>query len=424
MTRTFKFLLAAAAITSSMLAGCSSSTSPGSNGGSGGGGLFVPDTVNFGSLANGQTKDTVISIFNETSSAIIITGNSLSSSQAKDTNFSHSVSIAPGYITIHIEFTSSSSSNSAMDSIRYQSAGKTYTAVMTLTANAGGTGTLIAAPNVINFGTLPVGQWHDTTIFLVNGGTAPITILSNLLNGPEGKDTNFSHPVTINDGGSPLAIHLQFNPAQAGARSVTDQINYTSAGTNSSVTITLQAQGIASSGGGGITPGPGSTFTYAFTSVDTNGVTSPVSDSTYIIVSNTLTYQGKTNVIEVQDGSGGIEYYHIESNGNISIFVDFSQLAAVASIPSQWLVIPIGSNVEQTNTLYDTSVMIPIGTTPTPMTVTLTSDGKDLGPTTVTVAGTRYSCENGSLTITLGGTATVFGFPVQVFSQGSAITIS
>ncbi|MFI5202670.1 MAG: carboxypeptidase-like regulatory domain-containing protein, partial [Candidatus Kapaibacterium sp.] len=261
MTRIFLFLLAAALVSSSMLAGCNSPSSPSSNGTSAGG-LFVPDTVNFGLLANGQTKDTLISILNETADTITISGNSLSSSQAMDTNFSHPLSIAPhGWIIVHIEFTpSASGSNTAMDSIHYRLAGTSYVAVMTLEANAsgtsGGAGNLVAVPNLINFGTLPIGQWHDTTATIVNAGSAPITIISSTISSTEAQDTNFFHTVTINNGNG-ITIHLQFNPAQAGFQTAVDSIHYLAGGTLHSIPIIMTATGVSTStkteGGGAYT---------------------------------------------------------------------------------------------------------------------------------------------------------------------------
>ncbi|HET6400055.1 MAG TPA: choice-of-anchor D domain-containing protein [Candidatus Kapabacteria bacterium] len=402
MTRTFLFLLVMAAFaSSSMLAGCSSSTSPGSGGGSGGG-LFVPDTVNFGSLASGQTKDTVISIFNETGAAISITGNSLSSAQATDTNFSHPVSVAPGYITIHVEFTSSGSgANSAMDSIRYESGGRSYVAIMRLEANSsvttGGSGNLFV-PAEIDFGTLAIGQWHDTTTVIANTGSAPITIISSFVSGSEARDTNFSQPVTLNGGGY-ITIHLQFNPAQAGFRTAVDSIRYVAGGTLHSTGITMTATGVTGSN----TPGPGSTFTF---SVDTNGVHLP-RPSTYTVVSNSLFYQGKTNVVEVRDDTGGISYYHLEPNGDLSVFIDFSaQSALPIPLPATWLVIPLGSKQTITSVLYDTTIQYQ----GFPLTIQIVDTGQYTGPSQITAAGKSFATEQGSLTVAL--TASAFGFPV------------
>ncbi|HZK77165.1 MAG TPA: choice-of-anchor D domain-containing protein [Candidatus Kapabacteria bacterium] len=400
MNRTFLiFLLATACASSAMVAGCSSPTSPNSNGG----GLFVPDTVNFGSLANGQTKDTLVSLSNETADAITITGNSLSSSQATDTNFSRPVSIAAhGWIIVHVEFTASASgTNSATDSIRYQAAGKNYVAVMTLEANgSGGTGNSgsLFVPAEIDFGSLPIGQWHDTSIVIANTGSAPITIVSSILSSSEARDTNFSQPITIN-GVSYTMIHLQFNPAQAGFRTAVDSIHYVAGGTVHSVAITMTATGVT----GSKTPGPGSSFTF---NMDTNGVQLP-QPSTYTIVSNSLFYQGKANVVEVRDDTGGLSYYHTEPNGDLSVFIDFNaQSALPIPLPATWLVIPLGSKQTTTSVLYDTTIQYQ----GLPVTVQILDTGKYTGRSQVTAAGKTFATNQGSLSVAL--TANAFGFPV------------
>ncbi len=424
MTFKLLFLLAFATIvSSSMLAGCSSSTSPSSNGGSGsgGGGLFVPDTVNFGSVANGQTKDTVISIFNETSSAITITGSSLSSSQAKDTNFSHPVSVAPGYINVHIEFTPSSSGiNSAVDSIHYQSAGKTYTAAMTLEANTSGgtggnTGSLFG-PTKVDFGLIPIGQWHDTMIVLGNTGTGPLTILSSSMNSIEAQDTNFLDSVTISAGGYTM-IHLQFNPNQAGPQTAVDTLHYLTGSTLRTSTITLTAVGGAPSN----TPGPGSMYTYDYSAIDTNGVTGPHSDSTYTIVTNSLTFAGKTDVVEAQNSDGNISYYHLESNGDLSVYVDLSNIPFPIGASSAWFVIPIGSKVAQSTTLFDSTIQYPYNGSSIPVAVSITSTSKDMGPATINIPGHSFPSEKGSLSVSV--TASAFGGFVTLASQVVTATI-
>jgi hypothetical protein len=432
MNRTLfrSFFLFSATIIIAAMSGCSTSTSPSSSGGNGGGGGLDIPVVNFGVVPAGQVRDTTISFFNNGADTVTITGDALSSTSAQDLNFTSPVSIAPNqYKNFGFQFTPTATVNVVTDSIRYQAGGKSYTALMTLEANAssgGGTGngSLVAIPTVVNFGSLPIGQWHDTTISLVNSGSGPITIISNTVSSGEGRDTNFSGSVLI-AAQSGMNIHIQFNPSQAGARSATDQIKYATGGIIETLTITLQAQGGGSTGGGGTTPGPNSMYTFDYSSVDTNGITSPHTDSTYTIVSNTLTFQGKSNVIEVRDGSGGLNYYHLEANGDISLFVDFSQAAAFASVPSQWLLIPIGSKIEQTKTLFDTSITDPTGQAPAPIAITLTTDGKDLGATDVNAANNHFACENGSLMITLSGTTAVpiLG-TIQVFSQANTITIS
>jgi hypothetical protein len=173
-------------------------------------------------------------------------------------------------------------------------------------------------------------------------------------------------------------------------------------------------------------PSAGSTFSYTYTSVDTNGVTSTPSDSTYSILSDSMTYGGKTNVLAVESQDGGISYYHLETNGDISIYVDLSSLIPVSlpfplPITTNWFVIPIGSGTEQTSTLFDTTITVPISGTNTQVTILIQTNAKDLGAATVSAAGNSFACEQGSITVT--ASATTFGGFVQLAASAQTTTI-
>ncbi len=289
MTRILLVFLAAAAI-----AGCSSSTAPISNGGSGGGLVLVPHALDFGSVPSGQTKDTTIGLFDEGIDTATITSNGVSSGAVRDTNFSHPLTLGPdGSRTIHIEFTPSSQTASGTDTLYYTSGGIPYNAVLSINSSPTGGGSTgggsggVYAPTVIDFGSLPIGQMHDTSIVLVNTGTASITMLSSAVNSSEAQDTNFSTPLTINAGGY-IMVHLQFDPAQAGFRTAVDSLHYLAGGSLHSLGITMIANGVSTV----TSPGAGSTFTYA---VDTNGVL--IGTTTETIISNTLTYQHHSSPI-------------------------------------------------------------------------------------------------------------------------------
>ncbi len=182
----------------------------------------------------------------------------------------------------------------------------------------------------------------------------------------------------------------------------------------------------STSGSAGTYPSAGSTFTYTYTSVDTNGVTSAPSDSTYNILSDSMTYGGKTNVLAVQSQDGGISYYHIESNGDISIYIDVSSLLPVSlpiSLPitTTWFVIPIGSGTEQTSTLFDTTITIPYNGTNLQVTIAIQTDAKDLGAATVPAAGNSFVCEEGSIAVT--ASASGLGGFLQLAASTQTTTI-
>jgi hypothetical protein len=168
-------------------------------------------------------------------------------------------------------------------------------------------------------------------------------------------------------------------------------------------------------------PGAGSTFTYTYTSVDTNGVTSAPSDSTYTILGDSLTYQGKTNVLEVQDEHGGISYYHLEANGDISIYLDLSSFPLPVTLSTNWLVLPIGSSLEQKNVLFDSTIMFPYNGTNTAVDVSVQTDAKDMGPATISAANNSFASEKGAVIVT--ASASIFGGFVQLASLTETISI-
>ncbi|HEY3874265.1 MAG TPA: hypothetical protein VGM92_02215 [Candidatus Kapabacteria bacterium] len=413
----FSFVLLAA-----VWSGCASSTSPSSPSGSGGNGaggglVLVPDTFNFGSIAVGQSHDTMVRLYDDGIDSLTFTGDGVSSTALRDSNFSVPLSIAPDHFhDIHLQFTPSAKVLSALDSIRYNVQGKSYTAFVTLEANgaggpSGSGGTLVAIPATIDFGSIPVGQWHDTTINLVNTGNSVLTISSAMLSSFELRDTNFTNSMEIAPQAG-ITVHVQYNPSQAGVGSATDSLHY-SVGTTSGVTaIAFSATGQAAP----TAPGTGSSFTYTFVSIDTNGVSSRPTDSSYLVLSNSLAYAGKTPVLEVQDKNQGLAYYHIESNGDLSSYFDLSQIG----VGGVWLTIPIGSKVTTNTTLLDTTISFP--GFPLPINAVVTATGKDIGPATVTAAGHSFTCEEGSLTITLNATAS--GLTVENTTQTATIWYS
>jgi len=416
------FFLFSTLVAIAAMSGCSSSTSPSSSGdgGNGGGGLVVTASVNFGVRPNGLMLDTTINISNGGSDSVTITGDGLSSTAGRDTNFLHPVSIAPlQNKSFHFQFTPSASVSSATDSIHYQVSGKNYTALMTFTANGSGgttgTGSLVAVPPNINFGSLTIGQWHDTTILLFNNGSAPLTITSDGLSSTEARDTNFSSPAQIAPQ-SDISIHLQFNPSAAGVQTATDLIHYTSGGVTGVATITLSATGAA--GVTSTSPKAGSTFTYA---VDTNGVAQ--GDSTYTVVSNSLSFQGKTNVLEVSGPTGDLNYYHIESNGDVSVYLDLSAYSAelisagiVGNIPSTWVTIPLGSKQANQSVLFDSTLSLD----GFPVSVIITDSGRFIGSSSITAAGKAFQATEGSMSLAIN--ATVEGL-ITVFSADNQTEI-
>jgi hypothetical protein len=275
-------------------------------------------------------------------------------------------------------------------------------------------------PTTVDFGIVGVGEKKDTVIPLINTSSDYIIITGSALSGSEGRDTNFDHPVLIAKGGF-LNIHLQCIPAMEHPVSFYDSIRYEAGGKSYVSIISLTATGGTGGTGGSTVPGPGSSFTFDTWQVDTLGVSSRHVDSIYTIVTNSLSFQGKTNVIEVRGPSGDLTYYHVESNGDVSTFVDLSG-GGVAPIPlpvsSAWFTIPLGSKRTISNTLFDTTISVQ--GIPLPIDAKIVSVGSYVGSPSLTVAGKTFPTDEGALTVTASGS--VGGF-LTLFSQSTAINI-
>ena len=114
-------------------------------------------------------------------------------------------------------------------------------------ANGASAGTLIASPNAVTFGSVPIGQMASTTVSLLNEGSAPVQIVQLKLSGqPFSVVGPNSLPVTVAAGGT-YSLNLQFNPAAEGT--ATGRLTI---GTNSSTTgtpvVTLKGTGTTGTG--------------------------------------------------------------------------------------------------------------------------------------------------------------------------------
>jgi beta-glucanase (GH16 family) len=108
--------------------------------------------------------------------------------------------------------------------------------------NGAGAGTLVAFPNTVMFGTVPINQTVITTVSLLNGGSAPVQITQLKLKGQSFSVVGPSNlPVNIAVGGT-YSLNIQFNPAAAGPAMGQLAIASNSSTADSSV-ITLSGTG-------------------------------------------------------------------------------------------------------------------------------------------------------------------------------------
>ena len=115
------------------------------------------------------------------------------------------------------------------------------------------TGSLVASPSTVTFGTVPINQTASTTVSLLNGGSAPIQITQLNLKGQSFSVTDPSDlPVTIPAGGT-YGLNVQFNPAGAGAATGQLTIANNSSAIGAPV-INLSGTGMAGTAAASIAP--------------------------------------------------------------------------------------------------------------------------------------------------------------------------
>src|ERR1039457_1452381 len=114
-------------------------------------------------------------------------------------------------------------------------------------ANGASAGTLIASPNAVTFGSVPIGQMASTTVSLLNEGSAPVQIAQlNLSGQPFSVVGPNSLPVTVAAGGT-YSLNLQFNPAAEGT--ATGRLTIaTKSPTTGTPVITLSGTGTTGTG--------------------------------------------------------------------------------------------------------------------------------------------------------------------------------
>jgi hypothetical protein len=247
--------------------------------------------------------------------------------------------------------------------------------------------------SIIDVGMVGLGSAKDTSLRITNTGSGDLVITSSGASSTELSSSIVASDTIKSGGYQDFVFHV--TPSDTGVRMMSDTIHYTTAGKNLSLVLTFMATGHRD------LPGAGSSYTFAVVSIDTNGVSTEGKDRTLHILANDLEYGGKTNVVEVIDDSGNTSFYHRESNGDLSTYIDLSAAAALGvNIPNGWFTIPLGSKQEIKQTLFDTTgVTIP--GVPIPVDVTVQSDATYTGPQNVAgAAGQTFATESGALKVT------------------------
>ena len=199
----------------------------------------TPSTLNFGSLAVGQTSSAQsVSVLNPTNSAAAVSSIAITGPFAETNNCGSSIA-AGGSCTASVTFTPTASG--AQSGVLTVTAGGT-----TSTTTLSGTGTapgavLSASPGALSFPSEVVGTAAPSqTVAVTNSGTSSATVSSVAVTGPYTETNNCS---TIAVNGS-CTVTVGFTPTASGANPGT--LTITSNANNSPTTVSLSGNGIGS----------------------------------------------------------------------------------------------------------------------------------------------------------------------------------
>jgi hypothetical protein len=115
------------------------------------------------------------------------------------------------------------------------------------------TGQLTVSTSVVNFGNVAVGQTQILQIMLKNSGNAALVLSGHLLVGPGFHSNGIGYPTTLG-AGAEIPLNITFAPPTA--RSWSGTLQFFTNGANSTVQITLEGAGVASTAAGYLSATP------------------------------------------------------------------------------------------------------------------------------------------------------------------------
>jgi hypothetical protein len=201
------------------------------------------NTVNFGSIAVGQTVSQSVTLSSTGNAPVTISGISVAGSLFSATGITTPMTLNPGQTaTLNLGFTSPHVS--------------TFTGVVTITSNssagkltinmsaAGVAANPVLAVNssTINFGNIVVGQTVSQSVTLSSTGNAPVTISGISVAGSLFSATGITTPMTLNTGQT-ATLNLGFTSPHVST--FTGVVTITSNSSAGNLTINMSAAGIA-----------------------------------------------------------------------------------------------------------------------------------------------------------------------------------
>jgi hypothetical protein len=309
----------------------------------------APASIDFGTVAQNQCKDTSITFLNTGNTELAISSHSFSNpmfSLADSGQRAIKIGVQSSQNVIYRYCPISTVPVTAYDTIRYGSS-ETVVAL-----NGGVSARILIAPGIIDFGTLRVGETKDTIITFENRGNDTLLISSTTITGDvvAFKLINGSFPVVIPPG-SKATFDIQFSPQHAGSSSAKDSI--VSNATEGASQIALYGTGLP------VVIDLGTTYSHSAYRVDSAGNKVVGSDTKSIgeIVEKGISLSNKSDVfVYIETGVGSVSrdtsYIHYEQNGNIS----FRVAPLVNSRGGGWVELPVMTQGSAKITDYDSTL--------------------------------------------------------------------
>jgi hypothetical protein len=250
---------------------------------------------------------------------------------------------------------------------------------------------ILSGPGVVNFGSVPTGSCKDTTIRYDNTTGKTITLTSATFAGAGFEWTGADLPIAVVAGGS-VDLKVRYCPTSEDSASA--ELLFKGTG-GEDVKIKLLGLGAKPETTG---PTVGSTYTYNVFETDASGAAVAGTEQIEVdeIVDAGITYEGKSNVFVVMEGSIP-SYYAIESNGDISAYISPAQGGPFGALVGGWKTMPYGS--KKTNvTLMTQDTTINDPQFPVPITAKIKQTASYAGESTLVLNGVSYVVENVTLT--------------------------
>src|SRR5271154_825002 len=244
-TRTSSLSLSALLLGIVIQMACGITSSPGTSTPTGSATLsLTPPSINFPSVAVGNTDSQAIIVTNTGSPSLTVTAASLVGAQFSVSAVSLPLNLSPGQqTTVTVSF-SPTSPGSASGSISITSSASSTPVIVAL-SGTGVTPThlLGASPTSLSFGNVNDGSSSTLKVTLTNNGNSNVTIASVAPSGTGFSTNGLSAGTTLTPNQS-VTLNVAFAPTGVGSES--GSVSVTSNATNSPASISLSGTGVQS----------------------------------------------------------------------------------------------------------------------------------------------------------------------------------